>query len=47
MLFIETTVFLGAYFYVKVGEFGYHTMQNDLSHSALHDIQIPRAFNNS
>ena len=39
----KTMVLLGAYFHVKGGEFRYHTKQNDVSHSALYDIQIRRA----
>ena len=37
---------MGALFNVKVGEFGYHTKQNDVNHSALYVIQIPRPLNN-
>ena len=38
---------MGDFLNVKVGEFGYHIKQNDVSHSALYDIQIPMALNNS
>ena len=35
-----------SFFNVKVGEFGFHAKQNDVSHSALYDIQIPSDLNN-
>ena len=43
----EITIFLGAQSHVNGSEFGYHAKQNGVSHSALYDIQIPRALNNS